>query len=205
MEYAEFFKVKKSLFNEEGHLLSMNLKTLRSVRSTDLGKYLVELMRDDLNRIVIDYSVNGFQDELIGDEIWIGYAMKDGWKFELINHLVENINVDNCDKFIGNYGIRKACKVMLNNGFGDELPDLTTDSGIQQLMFHILYDIIIIDSEVKKIERDEYDKFFGGEIEEEEEEEDEEEDEYDEEDFEAIVPITDEAFDRSGGRVAICA
>jgi hypothetical protein len=179
MEHADFFKVNISLLNEEGHLLSMDYKTLIRVHSTDLGKYFVELMRGKLNRIATNYCVNGFENKLIGDNILIGYAMKDGWKSDLVNELIENIDVNDCEKFIGNYGIRLACSIMLN--YNDELPNLTTDKAIKQLMFFILYDAIIIDSEVEEIERDEYERIFDGVDEDEDEDEDEEDDD-DEED-----------------------
>jgi hypothetical protein len=189
MEYANCFKIVPTEFNNQGDLLTIRTQFLKE------GSEFKEWIDNrNINKAVGALCVGGGWSSIeVNDELIIGYAMKDGWKFELIDDLVHTMSDEKCDRLIGDFGIRNAYRSFENNGFGDNFPNLGTEDGMKQLLFHILYDIIVISDEIEEIETEEFELLF------------QENDDDQEEEDEAIVPITDEELDRIGGVVAMCA
>jgi hypothetical protein len=196
MEYAECFKIVATEFNKQGDLLTIRNEFAKE--GSEFKEWIDFMLERDLNYPVGSLCVGGgWRSIEVNDELIIGYAMKDGWKFQMMNDIVEKISVDKCERFICDFGIRNAYKCYENNGFGNEFPNLGDDDGMKELMFHILYDIVVLCDEIEEIETEEFEKLFADFDDDDEEEEDDNDG--------AIVPITDEAFVRIGGGVASCA
>lgn len=196
MEYAECFKIVATEFNNQGDLLTIRNQFAKE--GSEFKEWIDFMLEKDLNYPVGGLCVGGgWRSIEVNDELIIGYAMKDGWKFELINNLVDTISVEKCDRFIGDFGIRNAYRSFENNGFGDKFPNLGEDDGMKQLMFHILYDIVVLCDEIEEIETEEFEKLYA-DFNEEDDDDDEEED-YE---FAVPLPITDEMIAKIGGGVA---
>jgi hypothetical protein len=92
----------------------------------------------------------------------VGYVMKEGWKFELLNDLLEEINVDDMEKYIGELGIRNAFEYADTCGFGDDADlKLWTDAGLQSLFFKIMYHTMEVCFNVESFDdEEEYKKEF---------------------------------------------
>jgi hypothetical protein len=200
MEYAECFKIVATEFNNQGDLLT--IKTEFAKEGSEFKGWIDLMLGRDLNYSVGSLCVRGGWSSIeVNDELIIGYAMKDGWKFELINNIVDTISVDKCERFICDFGIRNAYKSFENNGIDVDFPNLGEDIGMKQLMFQILYDIIVLCDEIEEITTDDFELLFDGDMDDDDDDDDTDDNEEDDE----IVPITDEAFALIGGGVAPCA
>ena len=198
MEDAKCFKIVATEFNNQGELLTIRNQFAKE--GSEFKEWIDTVI--DLNYHVTGLCVGGFgiRSIEVNDERIIGYAMEDGWKYEMINNIVDTISVEKCDRFICDFGIRNAYNCYENNGLGDECdecPILAEDYGMKQLMFHILYDIVVLCDEIEEIETKEFEKLYA-DFNEEDDDDDEEED-YE---FAVPLPITDEAFEKIGGGVA---
>jgi hypothetical protein len=183
MEDAKCFKIVATEFNNQGELLTIRNQFAKE--GSEFKEWIDTVI--DLNYHVTGLCVGGFgiRSIEVNDERIIGYAMKDGWKVELINNIVDTISVEKCDRFICDFGIRNAYNCYENNGLGDECdecPILAEDYGMKQLMFHILYDIVVLCDEIEEIETKEFEKLFDGDM-----------DDDDDTDDDVIVPITIES------------
>lgn len=88
-----------------------------------------------------------------------GYHLPDGWKFDMVDSIVENIYIDDIEKYIGEIGIRECCKIIKDSDiFGDELPDLSTDLGLKQVLYCILYHAIQTNSYYEEVSEETLDK-----------------------------------------------
>ena len=92
-------------------------------------------------------------------ETVFGYSLPDGWRHEYIDKLVCELDVDWIEEYIGELGIRKAFKLYEDMGIGDEHPNPTTNLGLQQLFYGVLYEIFTINDSIESIEKEEYDKY----------------------------------------------
>lgn len=130
---------------------------------------------------------------------WV-YAISEEWKHTLFDRLATEIDIDVAEKIIGEVGIRKVMKLANDSGFYENgLPELWEDKGIRQVFYNLLDDTLDINEEYyDEITKEEYDEWVAEHIENDDEDEDEE-------DEDAIVPITDEEFEKIGGGVAPCA
>ena len=131
---------------------------------------------------------------------WV-YNISEEWKHTLFDRLATEIDIDVAEKIIGEVGIRKVMKLANDSAFYDDeggLPELWTDMGIRKVFYNFLDDTLDINEEYyTEITKEEYDEWVAEHIENDDEEDDEDED--------AIVPITDEEFEKIGGGVAPCA
>jgi hypothetical protein len=127
---------------------------------------------------------------------WV-YDISEDWKHPLVDRMCMEIDIDDAEKIISEIGIRKVMKKYNESDFynDDNPPDLSTDMGIRQVLYLLLYERLNINDEYyEEITKQEYDEWIDEHIQEDDDDEEEEEDE--------IVPITDEAFVRIGGGVA---
>jgi len=117
------------------------------------------------------------------------YNIDEEWKHMLVDGLATNTDIDVIEKIIGEIGFRKVMEKVHNcDYYQDALPELWTELGIRQVFYILLEEFVKINDEFyKEITEAEYNEWF---------------DEDDDEDDDAIVPITDEEFEKIGGGVA---
>lgn len=122
----------------------------------------------------------------------IGYNMPENWRHLMLDQLACVPTIDEVEIFLGELGIRKAFKLADECGYYEEedyKEALTTDGGLRRLFYAVLDALILTNDELDEIEIGQYREWF-------------DDDEEDEEDEDAIVPITDEEFEKIGGAVA---
>jgi hypothetical protein len=162
MEYAQCFKIVATEFNNQGELLTIRNQFAKE--GSEFKEWIDTVV--DLNYHVSGLCVGGFgirSIEVNGEKI-MGYPMEDGWKVKLVYSLVDTISVEKWDRFICDFGIRNAYNCFEKNGQGDEWDDdcpiLAEDYGMRQLMFHILYDIVVLCDEIEEITTDDFEKLY---------------------------------------------
>jgi hypothetical protein len=189
---------------------------------SDKGKFAEFANKFDVVKELqlIDESFEVFKmwDFELGDEefeVWI-WDFDEDWKHKMIDNLVCSLLINDIEKMIADIGFRECCKIANDTGFCEDmtLEDLSTDMGMRKLFYCVLdchldcradldgegyRQITEEDWEAWRERRDDGEESDHNSWSDHGESEDEEEDE------DEIVPITDEALDRIGGKVAICA
>jgi hypothetical protein len=83
----------------------------------------------------------------------VGYAMKDSWKFDLINEVFTPMNVNEMEIYIGELGIRRAFRYAYDCGFGDDEDlKLYEESGLRQLFYKVIYHSLDLNYNVEMID-----------------------------------------------------
>lgn len=166
-EYAEYFV---SLLNDDdfGTLLSCNKKIYDSLKEWSSfktyldglfgnGDWIQEDEDEDDKKLVkwVDDNVISFQHypkEHICETIY-GYTMPDGWRHKLIDELATNEDIGNIERYIGEFGLRRAWKMVKDSDyFYDNLPDISTDLGFRQIFYVMLDEIIQLGDNVKQVD-----------------------------------------------------
>lgn len=143
--YSEFY-----LGNTEDDLLVMTGKWGKI--TSEVRSFMDNLDLEEYIEIVAGGAVFKYDDVS-------GYHLPDGWKFDMVDSIVEDIYIDDIEKYIGEIGIRECCKIIKDSDmFGDELPDLSTDLGLKQVFYCILYNAIEMNSYYEEVDEETLDK-----------------------------------------------
>ena len=153
------------------------------------------------------FDVGKYLDEDLKD-IWV-WNIDEDWRHNLVDRLASTVNIDYIDEMLSGLGFRNVFKFVNDTGMFDDMTmdDLSTDLGMRKLFYGVLdYHLhlwedceVDYQTEITKEKWDEWERRN------EWSEHEDSDDEDDEEDEDEIVPITDEALDRIGGKVAVCA
>jgi hypothetical protein len=150
------------------------------------------------------------------NQVWV-WDMDEDWRHKLIDNLVCGIDIDYIEEMIADIGFRKCCKIADDIGFCEDmtLEDLSTDMGMRKLFYCVLCEhldcVADLDgdgyTQIKEQEWEALKEINDGDDYRDTESHNSwsEHGESEDEDEDEIVPITDEALDRIGGKVAICA
>jgi hypothetical protein len=161
-DYNEYFITTYTDNNVDCALITYNAQIYNSLKEGStfkdfLKNYNLFDLADMYGKVDIIGNHNGGEEET---EYGYGYVMPDGWKHQIIDDLVADMDVDEIDTFIGEIGIRKAFKIADDSGiYEDDTRAFLTDDGIKKLFFAILYSIIELADGVEQCEdRDEYEQ-----------------------------------------------
>ena len=153
---------------------------------------IAEIKKDDDEYDDKMYVINGVETERF-------VSIDEDWRHNLIERLV-CIRIEHIEKLIADIGIRNAFKLANDTGLCEDmtLEDLTTDLGMRKIFYCLLDEHLTINVQFEDATEDEWfdfietgENYWSGDE--------------DSEDDDEIVPITDEALDRIGGKVAVCA
>ena len=139
-----------------------------------------------------------------GKEVWV-WNVDEDWKHNIVDRLASTIGIDYIDLMLSGIGIRNVFNLVNESGMFEDMTmnDLSTDLGMRKLFYGILdYHLECLEDDRdgrKEITEEEWNMW------EERNNLSDNDDDETEEDFDEIVPITDEALDSIGGKVAMCA
>ena len=88
------------------------------------------------------------------------YAMEIDWKYQLIEHLIDDVNAADIETYIGELGIRRAYRYADASDFVELDDDLRTYEGLKAFFFKIMDHIMELCSNVYEIDEDEYKKLI---------------------------------------------
>jgi len=198
--------------NEKGNLIAYNQDILNSLKhACEFERFLINY---DLRENIQLYGETNYARPFYDN--YYGYNMPDGWKHTMVDECINDMSIEDIKIFINDIGFIKCVELVNDCGFYEEeegsLKALLTNDGLRRFFYCVMYEMIEIADGVKQnVEITEYQETFGdywdpnhtNDRDDEEEEDDNDDDSDDDE--EQIVPITDEALDRIGGVVAMCA
>lgn len=163
----EYYVAIKNTRNDEGELINPN-GTIISINQD-----ILDSLNDDcvFKKFAYDYIIND-QDEITGPirqkyEVrgnWVGCALTEDWKHELVDYLVEMMNVEEIEGYIANIGMTKCAQLVDNGGMYESenmLQELTTIEGLRKFFYCVMYEIIEIAKGVIAIEHDEFVYVYG--------------------------------------------
>jgi hypothetical protein len=177
------------------------------VNNLDILKHMVDC---DEDFEMESYWVNG-------EELLV-YNLHSDWKENVVKHIIENMDINHIEKIIGDFGMRKLFSMADTlwsdrtitadeEGWNDKpdewwhnympaFEELSTDVGIKKLFYCLVWEQIQMYDEYEMMSEEEWNESLNWQIMNNQDSDD---------DDDRIVPITDEALDMIGGKVAKCA
>jgi len=207
----EYYMTFKTEINVEGHLIAFNQDILNSLKhACEFERFLNNY---DLTEHIKLYGETEVVDtegpENVFEDLF-GYNMPDGWKHKMVDEFINDMSIQDIKTFINDIGFIKCVELVNNCEFYEEeegsLKALLTNDGLRRFFYCVMYEMIEIADGVEETNIPTWQVHFGdywdpNHINDSDDDNDDDSDD----DEEQIVPITDEALDRIGGAVAMCA
>ena len=137
--------------NNNNNLIGYAKITVNYWNSDTLAKWLDDI---DFDELVERYD-EGF--DSINKEPTYYFNIREDWKINLLDNLADFIDIKMAEKIIYEMGIRHVMRIVKQHDYwGDNMPDLTEDTGIRQVIYCLLDYIIEINDGYVEINEDEY-------------------------------------------------
>ena len=136
--------------NNDTNLVQLRCDFRSFENNTKFDTFLNELdgkINDGVDCFGMSYPVNGEKR---------AYGMECDWKYQLIEHFIDDLNAADIEIYIGELGIRRAYRYADASDFVELNDDLRTYEGLKVFFFKIMDHIMELCPNVKEIDEDEY-------------------------------------------------